>query len=92
MPPEYELKLPDADAHDGEQLIILSHYAHQVWNRSHHGSWHLYGHSHGSLPDDPASLSFDAGCMLFGMRPISYDKVKEIMRTKWFVPIDHHGK
>lgn len=41
--------------------IFLSHYAHRVWNQSHHGVWHLYGHSHGSLPDDPNSLSFDAG-------------------------------
>jgi calcineurin-like phosphoesterase family protein len=45
----------------GEQRIFLSHYAHRVWDRSHHGAWHLYGHSHASLPDDPNSLSFDAG-------------------------------
>lgn len=41
--------------------IFLSHYAHRVWEKSHHGTWHLYGHSHASLPDDPNSLSFDAG-------------------------------
>src|ERR1041385_2910250 len=29
--------------HEGER-IILSHYAFRVWDRSHHGSWHLYGH------------------------------------------------
>lgn len=45
----------------GEQRIFLSHYAHRVWDRSHHGAWHLYGHSHASLPDDRSSLSFDAG-------------------------------
>lgn len=43
------------------QDIFLSHYAHRVWNRSHHGCWHLYGHSHNSLPDDPNSRSFDIG-------------------------------
>jgi calcineurin-like phosphoesterase family protein len=26
--------------------IILSHCAHAVWEHSHHGGWHLYGHSH----------------------------------------------
>ena len=31
------------------QKIIMSHYAMRVWNMSHHGSWMLYGHSHGSL-------------------------------------------
>jgi len=45
----------------GEQRIFLSHYAHRVWDRSHHGVWHLYGHSHASLPDDPNSMSLDAG-------------------------------
>lgn len=43
------------------QDIFLSHYAHRVWPRSHHGNWHLYGHSHNSLPDDPNSMSFDVG-------------------------------
>lgn len=33
------------------QRIILCHYAMRVWNKSHHGSWMLYGHSHGTLPD-----------------------------------------
>ncbi|MFT3786240.1 MAG: metallophosphoesterase family protein [Tepidisphaeraceae bacterium] len=44
-----------------DRRIFLSHYAHRVWEKSHHGAWHLYGHSHASLPDDPNSLSFDAG-------------------------------
>lgn len=45
----------------GERRIFLSHYAHRVWEHSHHGAWHLYGHSHASLPDDPESLSIDVG-------------------------------
>lgn len=31
--------------------IILSHYAMRVWNKSHHGSIMLYGHSHGTLDE-----------------------------------------
>ena len=88
---EFELKVEDADAPGGSQLIVLSHYAHRVWNKSHHGSWHLFGHSHGSLPDDPTSRSIDVGCMLFGMEPIPYDRVKSIMSTKRWQPIDHHA-
>lgn len=34
-----------------KQLIFLSHYAHRVWDKSHAGSWMLYGHSHGTLDE-----------------------------------------
>lgn len=36
----------------GKQRIWMSHYAHRSWPASHRGSWHLYGHSHGSLHAD----------------------------------------
>ncbi len=86
----YELKVPDPDAENGKRLLVLCHYAFRVWNRSHHGSFHLYGHSHGSLPDDPHARSFDAGCMLHDYTPISYARVKEIMAAKHWQPVDHH--
>ncbi len=44
-----------------EGRIFLSHYAHRVWNKGHYGAYHLYGHSHNSLPEDMNSLSFDVG-------------------------------
>jgi len=88
----YELKAPDPDAANGMQRIVLCHYAFRVWNKSHHGAWHLYGHSHGSLPDDPNALSFDVGVDCHNYTPINYRRVKEIMATKHFVPVDHHGR
>jgi len=72
------------------QSIVLLHYAMKVWNKSHHGAWHLYGHSHNSLPDDPTSLSIDVGVDAHGYAPISFDGVKQIMSRKRFVPVDHH--
>lgn len=74
-----------------EQRITLCHYALRVWNKSHWGSWHLYGHSHGSLPDDPHARSFDVGVDCHNYYPISFDRVKEIMDSKLWQPIDHHG-
>lgn len=83
----HELVVPDPSAHRGKRLIVLLHYAMRVWNASHHGSWQLYGHSHGTLPDDPAALSFDAGVDCHGYKPISYAEVKAIMAKKnWVKP------
>ena len=74
------------------QNITLCHYSLRVWNKSHHGAYHLYGHSHGTLPDDPNSLSFDVGVDCHNYTPISLDQVKAIMAKKTFKPIDHHGR
>jgi calcineurin-like phosphoesterase family protein len=38
--------------HPDGTLLVLCHFAMRVWNRSHHGAIHLYGHSHGNLPGD----------------------------------------
>lgn len=75
-----------------EQLIVLSHYAMRVWNKSHHGSWHLFGHSHGTLEDLPNSLSIDVGVDCHNYYPISVDEVGAIMAKKNFKPLDHHGR
>ena len=72
------------------QRIVLDHYSMRVWDRSHHGAWHLYGHSHGSLPDDPNSLSFDVGVDCHKYHPISFDEVSNIMKKKTWKPVDHH--
>jgi calcineurin-like phosphoesterase family protein len=72
------------------QKIFLSHYAHRVWDKSHRGVLHLYGHSHGSLPDDPNSLSFDVGVDCHNFYPLSFEEVTSIMAKKTFKPVDHH--
>lgn len=74
----------------GKQRIVLFHYALRVWDRSHYGTWHLYGHSHGNLFDDPNARSMDVGVDPNKFYPISYDEVKEKMLKKKFIPVDHH--
>ena len=64
------------------QSIVLCHYAMTVWERSHKGSWQLFGHSHGELPDDPLRLSLDVGVDCHNYRPIAFDEIREIMETK----------
>jgi calcineurin-like phosphoesterase family protein len=82
----YELTVSDADAYNSERFIVLFHYAMRVWNASHYGTWHLYGHSHGELADDPTLLSFDVGVDCHNFYPLSYEEVKSIMLKKSWVP------
>ena len=72
-----------------KQRIILFHYGLRVWNKSHHGSWLLYGHSHGSLPG--IGKSFDVGCDCWDWRPISFERVKKEMDKREIYTPDHHG-
>jgi calcineurin-like phosphoesterase family protein len=78
--------------------IMMAHYAHLVWNKSHHGTWFLCGHSHGelrfTLPDNVELaelrlpvLQLDVGVdvaykHLGEYRPFSYEEVKEVMVNK----------
>ncbi len=72
------------------QKIILCHFAMRTWNQSHRGSWQLYGHSHGSLPDDPHSLSLDVGVDCWNFTPVSFEQIAEKMSKKQWKAIDHH--
>jgi len=71
--------------------VICCHYALRVWNGSHRGVYHLYGHSHGSLPDDPHSLSFDSGMDCWGYMPFNTDSMLARMAKKEYKAIDHHS-
>lgn len=87
-----EIRIPDEEARQGVQSIVLFHYSMRVWNKSHYGAWQLYGHSHGTLPNPTDLLSMDVGVDPMGYYPISYEEVKALMAKKTFKPIDHHGK
>jgi calcineurin-like phosphoesterase family protein len=87
LPPLHEISVSDSEGYKGRRNIVLCHYSMRVWNKSHHGSYHLYGHSHGRLRDDPNSLSFDVGVDCHNFTPISYARVREIMSKKtWTSP------
>ncbi len=72
------------------QRMTLCHYAARVWNKSHHGAWMLYGHSHGSLADDPNARSIDVGVDCHNYFPLSFQEVSGLMALKTFQPVDHH--
>lgn len=74
------------------QGIVLCHYAMRVWNKAHHGYWQLYGHSHGSLADDPYLLSCDVGVDCWNFAPVSMAQLRERMAKKTWKPVDHHDQ
>lgn len=65
--------------------IVLDHFAGRVWHQSDKGSWQLYGHTHGELPDDYSYLAFDVGVDANDWYPVSLDEVASKMgkRLEW---------
>ena len=75
------------------QNFFLSHYSHRVWPSSHHGTIHLYGHSHDSIPDFGKSMDvgIDTAYRLLGKyRPFSITEIIDIMSKKEICELDHH--
>ena len=72
--------------------IVLSHYSYAFWNKSHYGSWSLYGHAHGTAEcwlDEhmPGRLSVDVGVdnvfkLKGDYRPISFEELEDIFSKK----------
>ena len=61
---------------------LLKRLFRSLLNRSHHGAWHLYGHSHGNLPDTRTSLSMDVGVDTHDFRPWHFDEINLLMTEK----------
>lgn len=72
--------------------IVLCHYKMLVWNESHRGSFHLYGHSHSQYEEwskiyIPESKSMDVGIdnafnLLKEYRPFSENEIFDILSKK----------
>ena len=79
------------------QPIFMSHYSHRIWEGSHKGYWHLYGHSHASAEHSPWGKSMDVGVdnayRLFGeYRPFTFNEVKKILDKREIAFVDHHSE
>ena len=62
----------------------------RVWNASHHGSWHLYGHSHGSLENNPNGKSMDVFIGNNNYYPYEISDIIKILDKRKIQLIDHH--
>jgi calcineurin-like phosphoesterase family protein len=88
---EFSLKIDSQKSGKyGKQGFFLSHYSHQVWNQAHHGTIHLFGHSHGSLQG--IGRSMDVGVDTHDLYPYHLDEILWMMKDIPFIQVDHHNK
>jgi calcineurin-like phosphoesterase family protein len=78
----------------GDDYFVLYHYGQRTWNKAHHGSIHLFGHTHGSLP--PLGKSVDVGVddknITDEYRPVSLDEVLRFMSKRESHTKHHDGE
>jgi len=70
--------------------FVLFHYPMRQWNGMHYGSFHCFGHVHGSLDTEVHGRSMDVGIdTRFGCFPYNIEEVARILEKR---PIlQHHG-
>ena len=98
----YPVKLTDGkylyghyiEAEIDKKHCVLSHFPHYIWNKSHHGSYNIHSHCHGSfplsLPDDTSARRLDVGWDVF-KKPVSFTEIRNIMNKKETQILDHHN-
>ncbi len=68
------------------QKIWLNHYPMRTWDKSIHGSWHLYGHVHGALAGEDEQqnwrLAKDVGLDACDYHPIEMEELTEYMQPR----------
>lgn len=70
-----------------ETLFCCMHYPIYSWNKAHHGTFMVHGHSHGNLHHGEDASFYvnrkviDVGCMLLDYTPISYKEIMEKLKN-----------
>jgi len=62
-----------------KQDVTFCHYGMRTWASSCHGSWMLYSHSHGRLPEFENMFSFDCGVDVWGYAPVPWEAIVKKM-------------
>lgn len=75
------------------QKIICSHYPYSIHDDARKNAWNLCGHSHYShvfsQEEYKDNLVLDIAWEKY-RKPLSFEEIREIMKTKRFVSSDHH--
>lgn len=88
----WDIRVKTFRVEDSEYRFHLCHYPMLSWSAMHHGSFHLYGHSHGTYEDKldlilPGRRSMDVGIdaiynKLGLWRPVSLEEVINLLTGK----------
>jgi calcineurin-like phosphoesterase family protein len=70
--PNYEIQ---REITIGKKLIVLAHFPMVTWSEAIHGSYHLFGHVHGTFKG--LGRSMDVGVDVWNFTPVNYEEVKE---------------
>ena len=71
-----------------KKYIVLCHYAMRTWNLKQHGSWQLFGHSHGML--QTTNLSLDVGVDSWSYAPVGLTEIAGVLGQRENDEADHH--
>jgi calcineurin-like phosphoesterase family protein len=74
----------------GGQRIWLSHHPRRSWKERESGTWHLYGHVHGSKR--LGGFSLDVGVDCWGFQPVSFAQIKERLHALNGSSCDPHAE
>ncbi|MET0369053.1 MAG: metallophosphoesterase [Methylobacterium sp.] len=90
-PPMESMRLTVTDGTGRDRRLFLSHYAHRAWPGLWRETLHLFGHSHGWLPD--TSRSCDVGIDACDARPVDLDAILLRLQAAELVPeeLARHG-
>ncbi len=62
--------------------FVMFHYPMRDWADAIRGACHLFGHVHGTLDRTPYGRSLDVGVESHGFRPVSIERVVEILGAR----------
>ena len=67
----------------GNTWVTLCHYGMSTWPHKQRGAIHLYGHSHGVMPeDDVYDRRMDVGVDVWGYAPVPWDAIGWYLTSK----------
>lgn len=81
----HELTIQDPTLKHKKILMVLSHYAMVVWNKSHYGSIMAHGHSHGNLDEYNIRCNvrrIDACVSSHNYFPWNYEEIRDTLQDR----------